>query len=456
MILGRREFLSSLVFAAVSTGATAGPSYAAVKPSAPPDGYGPLVRDPNGVLDLPVGFSYTIISRKGDVMDDGFYVPGSCDGMGVFAGANGRLIIVRNHELSPGAGVITPFGVNYERLDRYDRSLFYDAGTGANPSPGCTTFIVYDPIQQTVVEQSLGIAGTLRNCNGGKTPWDTWISCEETEQRAVAPYAKDHGYCFEVDPYTRQRRTTPVPLVGLGRFPHESVAVLPNGIVYETEDHTNGLIYRFLPDVPGDLTAGGRLQALRITDHPSVITNNWGPTRTIPVGEEFAVDWIDLEAVESPNTVLREQGFANGAARFTRGEGMTRNKRAVFFAATDGGVLRRGQLWKYTPSPYEGTRYEWRSPGRIKLILEPNDWNVVDNIDNVIVAPWGHKIFCEDGAGEDYIKGIGPGHTVYPIARNALSIDEMTGPAFSPDGTTLFVGIQAVGYTLAITGPWTS
>ena len=38
-----------------------------------------LIKDPNGVLDLPKGFSYKIISKLGDEMDDGLVVPDAAD-----------------------------------------------------------------------------------------------------------------------------------------------------------------------------------------------------------------------------------------------------------------------------------------------------------------------------------------------------------------------------------------
>ena len=47
-------------------------------------GYGPLKADPAGMLDLPEGFSYRVLSRAGEVMDDGLLVPGQFDGMGCF------------------------------------------------------------------------------------------------------------------------------------------------------------------------------------------------------------------------------------------------------------------------------------------------------------------------------------------------------------------------------------
>ena len=44
------------------------------------DRYGPLVKDPPNLLDLPKGFAYQIISRQGDEMDDGIVSDaGRCD-----------------------------------------------------------------------------------------------------------------------------------------------------------------------------------------------------------------------------------------------------------------------------------------------------------------------------------------------------------------------------------------
>ena len=61
-------------------------------------GYGHLIPDPNMIMDLPEGFSYSIISRWGNEMDDGLKVPGCHDGMAAFAGSNGKTILIPNHE----------------------------------------------------------------------------------------------------------------------------------------------------------------------------------------------------------------------------------------------------------------------------------------------------------------------------------------------------------------------
>jgi secreted PhoX family phosphatase len=90
----------------------------------------------------------------------------------------------------------------------------------------------------------------------------------------------------------------------------------------------------------------------------------------------------------------------------------------------------------------------------LKLFSEPNDSNLVDNCDNITVAPWGDLVLCEDGGGEQYLDVITPSGKIFKLAKNAKSSGEFAGATFSPDGSTLFVNMQHDGLTLAITGPW--
>ena len=68
---------------------------------------------------------------------------------------------------------------------------------------------------------------------------------------------------------------------------------------------------------------------------------------------------------------------------------------------------------------------------------------------------WGDVVLSEDGAKEQYIRGITPNGEIYTLARSAyLGNSEMCGVCFAPNHPTLFVNIQKPGITLAITGPW--
>ncbi len=425
------------------------------------NGYGALRPDPQKLLDLPPGFSYRVISRTGQAMSDGLRVPGQFDGMGAFPGPQGTTILIRNHELEPvrhqdrGA-----FGPANELLPRVDKGLIYDAGQSRTPSLGGTTTLVYDTRSGQVRSQFLSLAGTIRNCAGGPTPWNSWISCEETvlpagETPETGIAEKNHGYNFEVPASATPGLAAPVPLRDMGRFFHEAVAVdARSGIVYQTEDRGDGLIYRFIPRVPGRLALGGRLQALKIKNRKSVDTRNWGDGPLIPRGQSMEVEWIEMRDVESPKDDLRLRGFEAGAARFARGEGMWAGRGAIYFACTNGGPKKAGQIWRYVPSAHEGRMIEASQPGRLELWVEPNNSDIVENCDNVTVAPWGDIVVCEDGSGEQFVVGVTPQGRFYRIARNATNGSELAGAVFSPDGSTLFVNIQNPGLTFAITGPW--
>lgn len=442
---GLRTFLSFSDASGVSSTASTAESLG---------GYGPLLPDPRKIFDLPAGFSYRVISRGGQEMSDGLLAPGNFDGMCAFAGRNGRTILVRNHELDTGTGA---FDKDFSRLQQIDNAKLYESGKNNNPGTGGTSTLIYDTRSGKLEKQYLSLAGTHRNCAGGPTPWGSWITCEETTVRAGDTLAKDHGYNFEVSA-AATGLVDPVPLRAMGRFRHEAVAVAAHsGIVYQTEDMGDGLIYRFIPRAPGHLARGGKLQVLKVKGQPGADTRNWS-SRAFKEGERYEVEWLDCENVEDHDDDLRLRGFANGAARFARGEGMwaaMHNKNdAIYWACTNGGPNQKGQVWRYFPSRFEGTPQEKDAPGVLELFAEPNDINIVDMADNLTMAPWGDLVLCEDGSDEQFLVGLTPRGEFYKLGRNAYNNSELAGVTFSPDGSTLFVNIYAPGHTLAITGPW--
>eukprot|EP00752_Nemacystus_decipiens_P015964 g14269.t1 len=481
MTISRRRFLSHT--AAVTAGFAGLRSFTAYGPGSalamPTDraGFGPLVEDPHNKIDLPAGFSYRIISQKGETMDDGFFVPGRHDGMGAFAGPDGTTILVRNHEIKGSYNKVSAYGPGLEMFQTLPEGMAYDLGYGKTPACGGTTTIVYDTKQQKVLRHFLSLAGTEYNCAGGPTPWGSWITCEESVSKKDDKREQYHGYNFEVPASAEVGLAEPVPLKAMGRFNHEAIAVDPkSGIVYQTEDRQDGVLYRFIPNVPGKLREGGRLQVLVVTGRPSLDMRNWEAVETeklesggcdnagfnvpdtphepIPVGEPMAVHWIDIDEVDTPEDKLRYRAFDAGAARFARNEGMWYGNDAVYFASTSGGHNAKGQIWRYTPSQHEGAAEEAKSPATLELFIEPNDESVLQFADNLCVSDFGDVIVCEDGGPVNHVLGVTPQGQVYKFARNRMNDKEFAGSCFSPDGSTLFVNIQTPGLTLAITGPW--
>lgn len=442
-MLNRRAFLATGAAGLALSGLRA----ASAEPL-PPDA-GTLIPDPKGLFDLPEGFSYRLISEMGQRMDDGLPTPGRFDGMGAFAGPGGRTILVRNHEFW-AYNENGPFGPKNELLTPAIQAKMFNSAPNPVAKGGTTTLLLNR--DDTAVERiHLSLAGTLRNCAGGVTPWGSWLTCEEPKRSFVNKLADGHGWVFEV-PSRATELIKAVPLRAMGRFNHEAAAVDPKtGIVYLTEDHEEGLFYRFLPAQPGKLARGGRLQALAVDGLKHSVNRDGA----LKVGAAMKVRWIDLDGVDSPDDDLRDRGAAKGATRFLRGEGLAVGNGTIWFTCTEGGANQKGQVFAYKPSAAEGQPGEKDAPGLLSLFIEPNDIALLDMPDNLCVAPWGGLVICEDGKGEQFLRLVTPQGRIRAIGRNAhKGKSELAGVCFSPDGRTMFVNIYNPGYTLAIKGPW--
>ncbi len=454
-IASRRDFLRSQAhllgaFALGSSFSALAERVAAAPRSLVIPGYGnlrPATDETTGLelIQLPEGFRYASFGWTGDPMDDGSPTPAAHDGMAVVRSDDGILALVRNHEIDSDDPSFGP------------ASMTYDPQGGG----GCT-LLTFDSRSGKWLGSRPSLAGTVRNCAGGPTPWGTWLSCEETVvspgemlKDRRAKHERSHGWVFETSP---DGNTSPEPIEGMGRFIHEAVAVDPRtGYVYETEDRGEAGLYRFLPDTPGHLAAGGRLQMLKIPGRGDL-------RRHCRVGESLEVQWVDIEQPErhhTPGTVdaagVFGQGKARGATTFARLEGCWWGNGHIYFDATSGGDLGLGQIWQLDPSNE-----------RLQLLFESPGAEVLDSPDNLAVSPRGGIALCEDGkANPMRLHGLTPEGQLFPFATNNCVLHgerhgikgdfrglEWAGVTFSPDGQWLFANLQRPGLTLAITGPW--
>tara|TARA_R110001583_G_scaffold191853_1_gene357674 strand:- start:258 stop:1658 length:1401 start_codon:yes stop_codon:yes gene_type:complete len=413
-------------------------------------GFGPLVADPQNILDLPDGFDYQVISQLGDEMADGLTVPDRADGMGCFALDEERVVLIRNHELHPRDLIKAESSIK-----KHKSQLAYDQNSDGVALPGGTSKMVYNLKTQTLEEQFLTLVGTVRNCAGGATPWNSWLTCEESVLKAGTGVSKSHGYIFEV-PASAEGLIKPQPLTAMGRFNHEAAAVDPRtGIVYLTEDRGDSLFYRFIPHQPGKLALGGQLQALVIKGTKGYDTRNWVADH-MPVQEWVDAQWINLDSPESPEDDLRDRGFKDGAALFARGEGIHWGDNELYFCCTNGGAKQLGQIMRYKPSSFEGQPEEASSSGKLQLFLQSEDESLYNFGDNLTVTPYGHLLVCEDQYTDvvnNHLRGVTPQGEAYNFARLNMQT-ELAGACFSPDGSVLFVNLYSPTRTLAIRGPW--
>jgi hypothetical protein len=480
--IDRRRFIAGSAAAVAGGTALAGPfagflTGPVAASTAPVLGPVPDERDGIVRLWLAPGFRYRSFhdTEQPVTLDDGTLLPGRHDGMAAFKGRHGNVVLVRNHEVN---NPTPPFG---------DASQAYDTATGG----GTTTIEVTG--QGEVIRAFTSLNGTQMNCSGGPTPWGSWITCEETINGPdVGPdftgasnvtLTQRHGFLFEVPAGGQSDRE---PITAAGRFAHEAVAWdSDHGVLYLTEDNfgfPSGL-YRYIPhESPWKrrrLSKRGRLQMLAVKGTPQA---NLATQQT--AGTTYRTRWVDIDdpdptfpftpgqtAPTTNDTALNHvgnQGRSQGAAWFSRLEGITFDRGIIYFCSTQGGGPAEpgpsdtvqgfgngfGQVWAYDTSS-----------GRLRVVFQSPGPEVLDFPDNVTTSKRGTLILCEDSTGDNFLRGLSRRGRLSDIALNRLVSntgtprfgDEFAGATFSPDGRTLFVNIQASrGLTFAIWGPWGS
>ena len=414
-------------------------------------GYGPLVL--KGDLFLPAEFNYQVVSRQGDLMSDGRPTPGIFDGMAAYPGQGGTTILIRNHENRERAGeqkVVTgSFEYDQTTLAGNTKLVVRRARAGTDATTGQQLYS-YDVAQDFAI-----LGGTSTNCAGGIREPHKWLACEEVvkgpsggSDAMTAP--KRHGYVFEID----ARADGPVqaiPTPQAGRFVHEA-ALARGGIVYLTEDRAiepdpvlgsiGSCFYRYVPTPRGGVPlweTTGVLQALKLR---GVVHANMDQVHT--VGVSFPVEWVTVDDPDhdddTDNRKDRVPGFVptrvqaqdKGAAFFHRQEGMWAHGSAVYFDCTQGGAIRKGQVWRYDAGAET-----------ITLVYESTDAARLDEPDNIVVVPQTKDIFlCEDSPGEQFIRGLTLDGQIYDFARTVANHTEFAGACFDPSGQTLYVNQQ--------------
>ena len=244
----------------------------------------------NDTVTVPAGYTVDVLLKAGDSVEPGTpYAPGSIPGSAsqtnLWAGGNhdgmeffdlsgvdpnsGGLLAI-NHELpdynilfasgtynaatataDQKALALSAVGVSVVEIAKgTDGKFAVKAGSRFNKRySGNTDYRVGGPAAGLL---SSTIRGTLNNCSSGRTPWGTYLTCEETTNNYLDPTqpSNNYGWVVEIDPY--QELAAPTKRTAMGRFSHENTAYLNDAnnrvAFYMGDDSTPGCIYKFVPD----------------------------------------------------------------------------------------------------------------------------------------------------------------------------------------------------------------
>ncbi|RFS86554.1 DUF839 domain-containing protein [Actinomadura spongiicola] len=349
-----------------------------------PSPYGPLQAANAHGIQLPSGFTSQIVARSGQTVAGTPYTwHNAPDGGACFADGSGW-IYVSNAEIGSGGGGCS--------------ALRFNSGGSVTSAYSI-------------------LSGTNRNCAGGKTPWNTWLSCEEV----------DTGYVYETYPFGG---TAAVRRSAMGRFNHEAAAADPvRQVIYLTEDKSDGGLYRFIPVTWGNLSSG-TLQVLKAG-----------------TGTSGSFTWGTVPDPDGQPTTTRKQ--VAGMKVFNGGEGCHYANDTVWF--TTKGDNRVWQL-NLANSTYE-LAYDDS--------LVTNGTAPLTGVDNITGSTFGDLYVAEDG-GNMEICIITPDDGISVFLRiNGQSSSEICGPAFNPAGNRLYfssqrgtTGSSSGGITYCVTGPF--
>lgn len=448
----RREFLGRLASGATAVAVGSaftqlGERVAFANATETDTGFGPLIptNDQSSglpLIKLPDGFEYRSFGWTNESLDDGTPTPNEHDGMAVISETDDEIILCRNHEVSePGPPI------------RSEHAFDPKAGGG------CTN-IIFNRKSKRFTSAKISLSGTVKNCAGGVSNWNSWLSCEETVagpgeiQENGKTFSKQHGYVFDVP---LEGVTSPKPIKTLGCFSHEALCVDPtSGTVYLTEDADTAGFYRMRPSSPNDLHGGGVFEMLAVKSKTDC-------RKKIQRYETLDTHWVEIPdrlRAHSPGTRdelgVFSQGKKQGALTFARLEGCSMHDGKVFVTATTGGDAEAGQVWQYDPVNEQ-----------LKLLFESPSHQILDMPDNMTVSPRGGILLCEDGDEvPQRLQVLTADGKLFPFAANNMVLSglhghsgdyrnsEWCGATFSRDGEWLFVNLQKPGVTFAITGPW--
>lgn len=432
-LVSRREFLRRVFLTA---GVAGMPTWLMASPNWPSGGAG------NDII----GREFTI--APGPLAGVGALVDSGVDGVMIPEGF--ALRAVARYLTNPVNGWFDPLGLTgYHWHTAPDGGACFAAADGGwvyvsnseSTSRGGAGALCFDAAGN-IIDSYRILDNTRRNCAGGRTPWQTWLSCEETED----------GIVYECNPFGTSDEARAKP--ALGRFKHEAVCVdLATRMVFLTEDCGDGRLYRFVAD-PSDLILDGRGgPRLKLESGCLQVMNIVGYEDGGYAVEDAAlrmlhrVSWADIGAPEpcqdKVRAALANAGSPVPGTLFNGGEGIWLYELPVEAQSVPPGGNRPTRALLFFACKGDNRLFAYDSDN--ELIESVFDNNAIDppfdQVDNVVVSPAGDILVSEDGDAMRLMVVV-PNQPAKVLVKVSLGRSELTGPAFSPDGSRLYFSSQ--------------
>ncbi|MGB0152122.1 MAG: alkaline phosphatase PhoX [Candidatus Poseidoniaceae archaeon] len=245
--------------------------------------------------------TYQVLLQSGDALTDGGVAGG------IYAADDGALLF---QSQKPDFNAFVPATADGERGFLYTAWEDRPAGISQLEIAWNATSSEWDVLTSSMLDLS-GINGGWVLCFGSISPWGAPLFSEElyfdnTEEwndesfryhhnqvlledyLGHYPNPYDYGYIIEIEDADSAEPAFNRHLA-MGRFSHENAQVMPDErTVYLTDDGYDTVLYKFIADVPGDLSAG-TLYAAHLAQDQSRDAATTG----------FDVDWVELGASSS-------------------------------------------------------------------------------------------------------------------------------------------------------------